>query len=196
MKALGVSFVQYDTWLISGGDNTSKTLCFQPTAHGLPPMMLKPRDPPSRRRTAVTLLVSPSYRQTEKKHMIKKTAGRGFEIIPYWLQLSNRRTEPSTWRRRRIQQEKSLSTQSSIQSIIYLINRQMGLKHEITNRTRLKVILHLFTNWRLMWKCRRKSSTVESKWVSFLYNKIIIGLISIIKSTSKMQELHKCTYCM
>lgn len=125
-------------WSAGGRDNTSKTLCFQPTAHGLPPMMLKPRDPPSRRRTAVTLLVSPSYRQTEKKHMIKETAGRGFEIIRDWLQLSNRRTEPSIRRRRRIQQEKSLSTPSSIQSIIYLINRQMGLKHKITNRTRLK----------------------------------------------------------
>lgn len=65
----------YDTWLISGGDKTSKTLSFQPTAHGLPPMMLKPRDPPSRRRTTVTLLVSPSYRQTEERHVNKEMAG-------------------------------------------------------------------------------------------------------------------------
>lgn len=65
----------YDTWLITGGDETSKTLGFQPTAHGLPPMMLKPRDPPSRRRTTVMLLVSSSYRQTEERHVSKKTAG-------------------------------------------------------------------------------------------------------------------------
>lgn len=35
----------------------------RPTEHGLPPTMLNPRDPPSRRRTAVTLLASPSYGQ-------------------------------------------------------------------------------------------------------------------------------------
>lgn len=30
--------------------------------------MLKPREPPSRRRTAVTLLASPSYGQTEERY--------------------------------------------------------------------------------------------------------------------------------
>lgn len=43
-------------------------VCIQPTEHGLPPTMLKPRDPPSRRRTTVTLLASPSYGQTEERH--------------------------------------------------------------------------------------------------------------------------------
>ena len=38
----------------------------EPTEHGLPPTMLKPREPPSRSRTTVTLLASPSYRQTEE----------------------------------------------------------------------------------------------------------------------------------
>lgn len=58
-----------------GGDGTSKLLSFQPTTHGLPPMMLKPREPPSRRRTTVTLLVSPSYKQTGETHVSKEMAG-------------------------------------------------------------------------------------------------------------------------
>lgn len=40
----------------------------RPTEHGLPPTMLKPREPPSRRRTTVTLLAPPSYGQTEERH--------------------------------------------------------------------------------------------------------------------------------
>lgn len=42
-------------------------VCIRPTEHGLPPTMLKPREPPSRRRTTVTLLASPSYGQTEER---------------------------------------------------------------------------------------------------------------------------------
>lgn len=58
-----------------------ETLGFQPTAHGLPPMMLKPRDPPSRRRTTVMLIVSPSYRQTDRQTGERGETQRWQEVI-------------------------------------------------------------------------------------------------------------------
>lgn len=73
-----------DTWLITQGHETSEMLSFQPTVLGFPPMMLKPRDPPSRRRRTVKLLVSSSYRhkqtQTDSGETYEQSAERKISI--------------------------------------------------------------------------------------------------------------------
>lgn len=52
----------------SVGEGRKGGVWIRPTEQGLPPTMLNPREPPSRTRTTVTLLASPSYGQTEERH--------------------------------------------------------------------------------------------------------------------------------